>query len=43
MAIQLVYTYPIHLFWMPKIAKKRFKLLLRAVKDGLKGKLGNTF
>jgi len=43
MSIQLAYTYLIHLFLVPKIATKRFKLILRAVKDGLNGKLGRTF
>ena len=43
LSISLIYNYFIHLFLVPKIATKRFKLILRAVKDGLKGRLGRTF
>ncbi|MCB4205438.1 glycosyltransferase [Deferribacterales bacterium Es71-Z0220] len=43
MSINLLYNYLIHIFLVPKIATKRFKLILRAVRDGLNGKLGRTF
>lgn len=43
LSIFLIYNYLIHFFLVPKIATKRFKLILRAVKDGLNGNLGRTF
>lgn len=43
MAMQLIYMYLIHLFLVPRIATKRFNLILRAIKDGLNGRLGRTF
>ncbi|TCW60161.1 glycosyltransferase [Treponema sp. J25] len=38
--ISLFYNYLFHLFLIPKMAIKRFKIILKAVKDGLNGNLG---